>query len=366
MRLIAGLLLAALWLHAENATGSEQDTTVLASMAGVPIRIFDLHADGVSDAFRAFMQTVPMTNDRQVPGRLIDDTVASLAFLKAATPPGVPSYFVAAYIHKTALVRMSPDERAHYLGRYGEAVYPQQVCPVFISRTGSSVPELLSVATNLPAAWFDRTQGAPEVYARLFALTEASHCGFIARELANPTILPAGLGQEDLRTILEALGDFEATAALRAATPPGASADEADTLFAARLLAMFLVARENAYTALPALVHEYGRVGPAPAHHRLPEIRRSVHLARDAVRRALLNGRSNLRGLSLPELADRLARARDRGELELSDRLASDLVALLGPALSLLDGDHSIRLFPTQLENARPARFVTLALPIQG
>ena len=366
MRCIAGLLLAGLWLHAESTFGSEHDTTALASLAGVPIRVFDLQADGVSEAFRAFMQSVPMTNDRQVPGRLVDDTVASLTFLKASTPPNVPSYFVAAYIHKTALVPMSADDRAHYLGRYGEAVYPQQVCPVFISRTGSSVAELLSVATNLPAAWFERARGEPENYSQLFALTEASHCGFIARELANPTISPSGLGHDDLRTILEALGDFEATAAVRAGMPAATAADEADTLFAARLLAMFLLERENAYTALPALVREYSRVGVAPANRRLAEIRRSVHLARDTVRRALRTGGEDPKNLSLPELAERLHRAADRGALEPGDTLANELVRLLVPALRLLDGDTSVRLFPTRFEDAPPARFVTVASPLAG
>lgn len=365
MRLIACLLLAVLGLSAESATGSERDTAALAAMAGVPIRVFDLQAEGVSEAFRVFMQTVPMTNDRRVPGRLVDDTVASLDFLKAATPPELPSYFVAAYIHKTALVAMPADERARYLGRYGEAVYPQQVCPVFISRTRSGVAELLGVATSLPVAWFERAGGAAETYEQLFALTEASHCGFIARELANPTVLPPGLGPEDLRMILEALGDFEATAALRAASPPGADADEADTLFAARLLAMFLGERENAYTALPALVHEYNRAGAASANRRLAEIRRSVRLARETVRRELSNGNRDLDELTLATLAARLENAGADGRLAPGDALASELIALLEPAIRLLEGDRSVRLFPTTLHDM-PARFVTLAIPRRG
>lgn len=365
LRCIAGLLLAALCWPAESPSAMEHDTGALAGLAGVPIRVFDLQADGVSEAFRDFMQTVPMTNDRQVPAKLVDDTVASLSFLKAATPPDVPAYFVAAYIHKTALVALPAEQRAYYAGRYGEAVYPQQVCPVFISSAGGGVPELLNVATNLPATWFGRTGGAPSAYQRLFALTEASHCGFIARELANPTVLPAGLGPEDLRTILEALGDFEATAVMRTAAPGHDAADESDVLFAARLLAALLLDRDNAYTAVPGLLHEYGRIGVAETHRRLPEIRQSVQRARDAVRRELEHDGRSLDTLSLPRVAAALEDAQRYGRLEAGDPLATTLIDLLVPAIRLLEGDRSIRLYrPHLLEQS--SRFVTLTMPRIG
>lgn len=335
----------------------------MAELAGVPIRVFDLQADGVSADFREFMQTVPMTNDRRVPEALVDDTVASLDFFKSATPPGFPSYFVAAYIHKTALVTMPAEDRNRYLARYGEAVYPQRVCPIFVSQAGGSVPQLLSVATNLPAEWFSRARGSVEAYARLFELTEASHCGFIAGELTDPTVLPSGLGQQELRTILEALGDFEATAAVRAEAIATSEADEADVLFAARLLAMFMLDRENAYTGVPALIVEYGRIGVEEANRRLPQIQQSVQLARNALRHELLDSGRSLEKISLIELAAVLESSPTRGRPD--DPLANALLDALQPAIRLLGGDNSVRVFPPLRQPGLP-HYVTLAIPVRG
>src|SRR5690606_33398957 len=109
-----------------------------------------------------------------VPSALIDDTVASLVFLKSATPADEPSYFVASWIHKTPLVALPAASRDRYLERYGETVYPQRVCPVFLDRADASVPKLLGTAVNLPARWFSNVTGTADGYDRLFGLTEAS------------------------------------------------------------------------------------------------------------------------------------------------------------------------------------------------
>ncbi|HET6629327.1 MAG TPA: hypothetical protein VFG91_06110 [Woeseiaceae bacterium] len=345
MRLLLGLLLATLCISSGRATDR---TAWLSSLAGVPIRIFELQAPDVSGQFRAFLSQVPMTNDRPVPGALIDDTVASLSFLKSATPAGEPSYFVASYLQKTPLVELSPASRQRYLERYGEAVYPQQVCPVFLDSAGASAATLLSTAVNLPSRYFSHVTGSPANFDRLFGLHEVSHCGFIARTLADPTMLPPALDRHGLRTVLEALGDFEAIAVYRGEKPAQAQADEADVLFASRLLATFLVNRYNPYTPIPALLHEYQRIGIDATHRQLDRITDSVNLARRTVRSVLAEGPSGLdtARLSLAEIQALLLEARTGGELAVEDALAGQLIADLQSALRLLQGDTSASIVP--------------------
>jgi hypothetical protein len=339
MRFIFGLLLLLAWLP----SGSAPDRTAyLAAAAGVPIHIFDLQAADVSQSFRSFLSEVPMTNNRPLPAALVDDTVASLSFVKAVTPADAPSYFVAAYIQKTPLVAVAEAERQRYLRRYGEEVYPQQVCPVFLSAANASVPQLLSTAVNLPDSWFVDVEGSAENFDKLFALTEASHCGFISRELANPTVLPGGLSQKAVRTILEALGDFEATAVFRSDETSHTytdGSDEADVLYAARLLAMFLLDRKNPYTPIPGLLHEYERIGVDAAHRELDRITESVLLARRIVRSALGITRSEKPPMTLDTVISGLLKAREQGELDVDDELAADLIAGLDPAIHLIKGD---------------------------
>lgn len=334
MRYILGLILVILCLP---SSGAADRTTWLTGVAGVPIHLFDLQAADVSQNFRRFLSEVPMTNDRPVPQALVDDTVASLSYLKAVTPAHEPSYFVAAYIQKTPLVTRPDADRTRYLERYGEDVYPQQACPVFINRGDATVPRLLSAAVNLPPELFENVEGSAENFDRLFALTEASHCGFIARELVQPTVLPDGLTQHRLRSILEALGDYEATEVFRAAAR-SPQADEADVLFAARLLAMFLLDRENPYTAIPALMHEYERVGIAEAHGDLDRILQSVRHARRLVRAAVGALDRERSGHWLPVLQARLETAQAAGSLATDDELAAKLIADLAPALRLMQG----------------------------
>lgn len=345
MRLLLGLLLATLCISSGRATDR---TAWLSSLAGVPIRIFELQSPDVSVQFRGFLSEVPMTNDRPVPGTLIDDTVASLAFLKSATPADEPSYFVASWIHKTPLVALPPAARDRYLQRYGEIVYPQQVCPVFLDRANAGVSKLLSTAVNLPARWFTGVMGSAENYDRLFGLTEASHCGFIARELVNPTVIPRGVERRELRTLLEALGDYEAIAVFRATGAAEELADEADVLYAGRLLAMFLVERESPYTAIPALLHEYPRIGAQAAHREMDRIGRSVRLARETVRATLDAGAPGIdpTQLSLADIQVMVTRAEASGALAVHDPLAQALIADLPSALRLLQGDATQRTVP--------------------
>jgi hypothetical protein len=360
MRFILGL---ALTLACLPSGGAPDRTAYLAAAAGVPIHVFDLQAPDVSQRFRNFLSTVPMTNNRPLPAALVDDTVASLSFVKAVTPVSEPSYFVAAYIQKTPLVAHAQDERERYLLRYGEEVYPQQVCPVFLNPANASVPSLLSTAVNLPDTWFASVDGTAENFDRLFALTEASHCGFIARELANPTVLPAGLSQKKIRTILEALGDFEATAVFRAgigSSRNAARSDEADVLHAARLVAMFLLHRENPYTPIPGLMLEYERIGIDAAHRELGRISTSVLLARRTVREALgLTGASRA-PTDLEAVLTGLNEAEERGRLTVEDELAADLINGLAPAIQLIRGNAYARPVRRPTNPGVPGRLVTL------
>jgi hypothetical protein len=339
MRLFFGLLLA---LVCVPSGGAPDRTAYLAAAAGVPIHVFDLREADVSQRFRSFLSEVPMTNNRPLPAALIDDTVASLSFVKALTPDDEPSYFVATYIQKTPLVALAQDDRERYLQRYGEEVFPQQVCPVFLTTANAGVPRLLSTAVNLPDNYFENVQGSVENFDRLFALTEASHCGFIARELANPTVLPAGLGEKEVRTILEALGDFEATAVFRSDSTVDRGAgftDEADVLYASRLLAMFLLDRKNPYTPVPGLLHEYDRIGVDAAHRQLDRINASVLLARRTVREALGMTEGYGQPRSLHGVAAVLGAAFERGQLKVDDALATELIAALPPAIQLVQGN---------------------------
>ncbi|HEX7719399.1 MAG TPA: hypothetical protein VF389_06310, partial [Woeseiaceae bacterium] len=330
MRIILAVFLALLCVPSGGASGRAPG---LFDLAGVPIRVFDLQADGVSQAFREFMLTVPMTNARQVPLALIDDVVASLSFVKAATPAAMPAYFVAAYIQKTPFVAMADADRVRYLARYGEAVYPQRECPVFVSQSSASVSQLLGTASNLPTSYFEQVKGDARSFDRLFALTEVSHCGFIARELVQPTVLPPSVESHELRTILEALGDYEASVLLRSIPRDGTDADEVDALFAARLLATFLLERENPYTAVPALVLEYHRSDARDVHGRLGPIMQSVRLARQAVRSELEARGETKASVSLGTLERILKEADAAGRLAVDDPLAESLIAALDTAV---------------------------------
>ncbi len=343
MRSIIAAILALMCMPTGGASVRAPD---LFDLAGVPIQVFDLQDVGVSEAFRDFMLTVPMTNARQVPLPLINDVVATLSLVKATTPAAMPSYFVATYIQKTPFVAMADTARSRYLERYGEAVYPQRECAVFLSSSSASVSRLLSTASNLPTHYFDQVKGDARSFDRLFSLTEVSHCGFIARQLVRPTVLPSTVEKDDLRTIIEALGDYEASVVARSTPSPGADADEVDALFAARLLAMFLQKRENPYTAVPALILEYQHRDASEVHHSLGPIMRSVRLARRAVRSELkARGEMNT-NVSLATLERIMKEAYGAGSLAVDDPLAESLIAALDSAIALLRGDVSTRVFP--------------------
>jgi hypothetical protein len=227
-------------------------------------------------------------------------------------------------------------------------VYPQQACPVFLDRAGASVPKLLSTAVNLPVRYFTGVFGSAENFDRLFGLTEASHCGFIARELVEPTVVPRALGRRELRMLLEALGDHEAIAIFRATERGRDLADEADVLFASRLLSMFLIERPNPYTPIPALLHEYQRIGVQAAHGQLERITGSVTLARKTFRTALaaVGAGVDPTRLSIAELQAGLLRAKGTGALALDDPLARVLITDLQASLRLLQGDRTALTVP--------------------
>ncbi|MGH8166646.1 MAG: hypothetical protein ACREQ1_05370, partial [Woeseiaceae bacterium] len=106
-----------------------------------------------------------------------------------------------------------------------------------------------------------------------------------------------------------------------------------------RLLAMFLLERENAYTPIPGLLHEYERIGVDASHRQMDRITASVRLARQAVREVLGVRGAYGKVIPLEIVHAKLGEAHASGELTVDDGLARDLIAGLGPAIRLIQGD---------------------------
>lgn len=278
--------LIALFLQTATTLASPlPDGDWLSRAAGTPTRLFDPFAPGVEAEFRQFLATVPMVNQRPLPPRAARETGAALALLRRAAPPTEPTYFVAIDVGRLATATLTPAQRAALRARYGEDVHPQRVCPVFASRAGADVPALLSAATNLAADWFRTTPGDAAAYHRLFLLTEASHCGFLARMDAWGPLLQHLETPQDLRAFIEALGDYEAIIAFRRTQAVPRAVDEGEVLEAARTLGLFLAPRVTAYAQIPGLMDAFERYGVARSAARLREITLAVEAARGEFRR---------------------------------------------------------------------------------
>ncbi|HEX5764256.1 MAG TPA: hypothetical protein VFY27_01715, partial [Woeseiaceae bacterium] len=87
------------------------------------------------------------------------------------------------------------------------------------------------------------------------------------------------------------------------------------------------------------LLHEYERIGVDAAHRELDRITESVLLARSTVRNALGITRSAKPPITLDTVVNDLLEARERGELDVDDELAANLIAGLDPAIHLIKGD---------------------------
>lgn len=256
----------------------------LSLYCGTAVRVFDPFAPDTAPEFADFLETVPMRNDRPMPARAIAETRSALAGLCAAMQCPEPTYFVATNLEKSVFAPQPARKRHALAARYGEALYPQVVAPVFASHAGAGVPAMLSAATGLAPAFFADSPGSRDGYHRLFLLTEASHCGFLARYRGDEDGPDSFDSVDSLRAVIEALGDYEGIAAFRCLQPDG---DEASVLEAARIAAMFLRERPSAYTCIPALTIAFDEYGIDEGIRRLPGILREVAEARSRFRDVL-------------------------------------------------------------------------------
>jgi hypothetical protein len=246
-------------------------------LAGIPplgVRLFDLHDPALMSAWPGFVATTPMQNDELLPASLQSRLTSVVANYQALTPIGRPAFFVATYFDVLS---------EHLLGGvYQESnIFPMQVCPVFASGGDAAVPSLLAVASGLPDALFVNAPGQPERYRYLFLQTEFSHCRFLATatvqapERTRPPAQPgdrapaavahvtfevgrrtytATLGtRQELRALLEAIGEVDAVSVFKQQVPRRGARDEAEVLRFIRLLSLLATDGKSGYAAIPVL-----------------------------------------------------------------------------------------------------------------
>lgn len=273
------------------------------------VRLFDLHDPALMSAWPGFLATTPMLNDEPLPMSLQERLANVVATYRSLTPVDRPAFFVATYFDV-----LSDRLLAAGAGKQGE-ILPLRVCPVFANGTGASVSSLLAVASGLPDELFVNAPGEAERYRYLFLQTEFSHCRFLAamnaaaagrapiakRTGASTTVtLPfsvdlrnytAVLGsKEELRALVETVGEVDAIARFRQQVPGGLVRDEADVLGFIRLLSLLATHGKSGYAAIPVL---YPRLNgsndnlhdDAPASLRIADALDLAYRARDAFRR---------------------------------------------------------------------------------
>lgn len=265
--------------------GGANTPELFSRLAGTSVRVFDARAADRMTRFREFLVTTPMRNGKALPAALIADTTAAVRLYLAAVAADEPVYFVGSYIDKVVTFRAA--ERRFYAERYAGPVYLQQTCPVFVAAGATSTAQLLGRAANLPRGLFQHAGGSSAELHRLFVLTELSHCGFLAHGLEDPQLRAAIDSAYALRALLESVGDYEATLLFREARPRSARPDEADLLYAARVLGLFLAARAGPYAAVPPMMMLYQAHGLAAGSARLTQAREAVGRARTTFWRLL-------------------------------------------------------------------------------
>jgi hypothetical protein len=239
------------------------------------VQLFDLHDPELVSAWPTFLATTPMLNNEMLPSSLQNRLTHIVATYRALTPVDRPAFFVATYLDvlSDGLLTGTDDE-----------ILPMRVCPVFASGSNASVSSLLAVASGLPDELFVDAPGAAERYRYLFLQTEFSHCRFLSSiraatgtELSTGSGASAGIPQtrlsfvvgernytatvrskEELRALLETVGEVDATAMLRQQSPGGgalneAPFDEAQVLSYIRLLSLLATDGKNGYAAIPVL-----------------------------------------------------------------------------------------------------------------
>ncbi len=236
------------------------------------VKIFDLHDPGLTSTWPGFLATTPMLNDELLPASLQSRLAKVVATYRSLTPVDRPAFFVATYFDLLS---------EHLLGVVDNEsqIFPMQICPVFASGNDAAVSSLLAVASGLPDALFVNAPGQPERYRYLFLQTEFSHCRFLATVKApKETRLPEQAGKrtdemaaelsfdvgmrtytailgtkEELRALVETIGEVDATTMFRQQMPGHSPRDEAAVLRFIRLLSLLATDGKSGYAAIPVL-----------------------------------------------------------------------------------------------------------------
>ncbi|HEX5789440.1 MAG TPA: hypothetical protein VFY03_14745 [Woeseiaceae bacterium] len=280
MRTVAVLALL-LYAGTMPAASADRGVGVPATGGGIlevhapGIRLFDLHEPGLMGTWGQFLATTRMLNEEPLPPALQNRLMSIVATYQALTPVDRPAFFVAQYFDLLSERLLSADAGS------SRDVLPMQVCPVFASGADAPVSSLLALASGLPDDLFVDAPGEPDRYRYLFLQTEFSHCRFLATlgtadetrlpvagELAGvagpaPARLSFTLGTrswladlnsaDELRALVETVGDVDAIAAFRSEMGSAGPTDEADVLAFIRLLSLFATRGSNGYAAVPVL-----------------------------------------------------------------------------------------------------------------
>jgi hypothetical protein len=236
------------------------------------VRLFDLHDPALMSSWPGFLATTPMLNDEPLPPLLQSRLAKVVETYQALTPVGQPAFFVATYFDLLS-------ERLLAGVEHESNIFPMQVCPVFASGSDAAVSSLLAVASGLPDALFVNAPGQPERYRYLFLQTEFSHCRFLAmvggpekirltaESGARPDTVSAHLSfdvgmrtytatlgtKQELRALLEAVGEVDAISMFTQQMPSRSATDEAEVLRYTRLLSLLATDSKSGYAAIPVL-----------------------------------------------------------------------------------------------------------------
>lgn len=238
----------------------------------IGVRLFNLHDPGLVRTWPGFLETTPMLNDELLPPSLQHRLKNVVATYRTLTPIDQPAFFVATYFDL-----LSERLLAAASGTVKE-ISPLRVCPVFASGHDAPVSRLLAVASGLPAELFAAAPGQAERYRYLFLQTEFSHCRFLATIRAAEPGVPLRANQptdvagasvtfdvgdrsytailgtrDELRALLETVGEVDATAQFRQQMPDRDGLDEADVLSFVRLLSLLATDGKNGYAGIPVL-----------------------------------------------------------------------------------------------------------------
>lgn len=237
------------------------------------VALFDLHDPGLMSQWASFLASTPMLNEAFLPSSLQNRLTAVVATYRTFTPAHQPEFFVATYLDLLS-------ERLLAANAEGPGdIMPMRICPVFASGSDAPVSSLLAMASGLPDTLFVNAPGKPERYRYLFLQTEYSHCRFLATiRAATEPVAPVQLGwqeestlarltfnvgerpytamfgsTEELRALVETVGDIDAIAAFRQRMATPGTFDEAEVFIFIRLLSLLTTDGKSGYAAIPVL-----------------------------------------------------------------------------------------------------------------